>query len=107
MRIGTALAAALAPVAALALAAALGGCSGELAPLTSVTGPEPPRAASNKQRLRQLRATEQALRDELRPREQPPWIDVSGADPYRIVAWPERSGFLGLLRGARALVSLS
>jgi hypothetical protein len=55
--------------------------------------------------LRQLRATEQRLRSELRPREQPAWIDVSGSDPYRIVA-DARGGFVGILRGARSLVTL-
>lgn len=57
--------------------------------------------------MRALREREGALRSFLAPREQPPWLDVSGADPYRIVAPPGGDGFVGLLRGARALVSLN
>jgi len=44
------------------------------------------------------------LRARLAPREQPPWIDVSGADPYRIAAVGD--GFVAVLRGSQALVRL-
>lgn len=100
MRSGTAIA------SVLALAAAEGGCSLEPAPVTDAVR-EPAQAGLAQPRWRELRASEQALRAELQPLQQPPWLDVSGADPYRVVAWPARSGFVGVLRGARALVSLS
>jgi hypothetical protein len=64
-----------------------------------------PSGAISKDRVRALREREAPLRDALSPREQPPWIDVSGADPYRIVPVPG-GGFVGVLRGARALVAL-
>ncbi|HYQ14433.1 MAG TPA: hypothetical protein VEQ58_01705, partial [Polyangiaceae bacterium] len=45
------------------------------------------------------------MRARFTPSSQPPWIDVSGADPYRIV--PDvGGGFVGILRGSRALVRL-
>lgn len=56
-------------------------------------------------RLRELRAQENALRAEYDPRAAAPWIDVSGADPYRLV--PNGDGYVGLLRGSRALVRLN
>jgi hypothetical protein len=56
--------------------------------------------------VRALRGREAPLRAALSPREQPPWIDVSGADPYRIVAAPHGGGFIGILRGGKALVRL-
>ncbi len=64
-----------------------------------------PSASSTQQRLRELRSIEAPLRAELSPREQAPWIDVSGADPYRLVPRPQ-GGFVGILRGAKALVTL-
>ncbi len=54
-----------------------------------------------------LRARESALRSALSPREQPVWLDVSGADPYRIAPMPTGFGFVGLLRGRNSLVTLS
>jgi hypothetical protein len=59
----------------------------------------------SKDRLQALRALEAPLRQALSPREQPPWLDVSGADPYRILP-VSGGGFVGLLRGSRALVTL-
>ena len=66
----------------------------------------PKAGALSRQRLRALRAREAALRESFAPREQPPWIDVSGSDPYRIVARPGSDGFVGILRGSKALVTL-
>ena len=51
-----------------------------------------------------MREREAVLRRSFSPGEQPPWIDVSGADPYRIVA--VEGGFIGILRGSRAVVAL-
>jgi hypothetical protein len=45
------------------------------------------------------------VREGFAPRKQPPWVDVSGSDPYRIVAQPS-GGFVGILRGSKALVTL-
>jgi len=45
------------------------------------------------------------VREALSPREQAPWLDVSGADPYRIAPVPG-GGFVGVLRGSKALVML-
>lgn len=47
------------------------------------------------------------MRSAYSPREQPVWLDVSGADPYRIAARPSGAGFVGILRGSKALVALS
>ena len=55
--------------------------------------------------MRALREREAALRETFSPREQPPWLDVSGADPYRIVPM-SNGGFVGVLRGSKALVTL-
>src|SRR5258706_7699054 len=63
-------------------------------------------AAASKERVRVLREREAPLRSALAPRDQPPWFDASGADPYRIAALPSGSGFVGLLRGSRAVVTL-
>jgi hypothetical protein len=59
-----------------------------------------------KQRTTALRQHEAALRHRLEPAEQPVWLDVSGADPYRLVARESGPGFVGILRGAKALVTL-
>jgi hypothetical protein len=56
--------------------------------------------------VRALREREAVLRESFSPREQAPWIDVSGSDPYRIVARPGGDGFVGILRGSKALVTL-
>lgn len=68
--------------------------------------PDPPEPTSslNRARLRSLRARESATRQAYDPAVARPWLDVSGADPYRLVA--SGAGFLGVLRGARALVRL-
>ncbi|HYQ16411.1 MAG TPA: hypothetical protein VEQ58_11660, partial [Polyangiaceae bacterium] len=72
-----------------------------------VSEPAPARlsGSSSRQRVAQLRARENALRAHFSPRTQPPWLDVSGADPYRLVA-NVGGGFVGILRGSRALVRL-
>jgi hypothetical protein len=88
----------------LLLAFALAGCS------SPASRSEPlPRAltAGSKERLRALRAREMAVRNDFSPRDQPVWLDASGSDPYRIVARPGGAGFVGLLRGSKALVTLS
>jgi hypothetical protein len=59
---------------------------------------------SSKARVASLRARENAIRARFDPAKASPWIEVSGSDPYRIVA--DGDGFLGVLRGARALVAL-
>jgi hypothetical protein len=64
------------------------------------------RAAVSTERVRALREREGVLRSAFTPATQPPWIDVSGADPYRIAEQPNGSGFVGVLRGGRALVTL-
>lgn len=61
-------------------------------------------AGSPRERLQGLRAKEAATRQTFDPTLARPWLDVSGADPYRLVA--RGAGFLGLLRGSRALVEL-
>jgi cytochrome c peroxidase len=64
-------------------------------------------STSSRERVRSLRGYENALRSSYSPRQAPPWIDVSGADPYRILALPAPSrGFVGILRGSKALVTL-
>jgi hypothetical protein len=67
---------------------------------TSATGSSP-----SKERVRALRARENALRSRYSPSETPAWLDASGADPYRIAALPDE-GFVGILRGSKALVVL-
>ena len=64
------------------------------------------RRSASPARVQALREREAPLRDSLSPRQQPPWIDVSGSDPYRIVPEPEGPGFVGILRGSKALVTL-
>lgn len=73
------------------------------------------------QRVQLLRGRENALRSRYSPRDAPAWLDVSGADPYRILAlpagdatlqqvaprpFPKRPGFVGILRGSKAFVTL-
>ncbi len=53
-----------------------------------------------------MREREATVRGSFSPREQPAWIDADGADPYRILAAPAGSGFVGILRGGKALVTL-
>jgi len=62
-------------------------------------------AARSGARVAALRARERAVREHFAPRDQPPWLDVSGSDPYRLVADAER-GFIGILRGSKAVVRL-
>ena len=94
---------------ALALGLMVGACSSSHA--SRGTAPEQPLAASAntlwKERVRALREREDALRSSFSPRTQPPWIDVSGADPYRIARSANGAGFVGILRGAKAFVRLS
>ncbi len=90
-------------IAGLVLAAAIAGtgCTREAArdarPVLRV-------GSSSKLRVQALREREGALRSRLSPAEQPAWLDVSGSDPYRIVR--RGDGFVGVLRGSKALVSL-
>src|SRR5215217_7965462 len=88
--------------AVLASLLVLASCSPP-APRAERDAPAPTRA-SNKERLRALRGLERAVRASYDATVAPPWVDVSGADPYRLVA--AGRGFLGLLRGSRALVRL-
>jgi hypothetical protein len=67
----------------------------------------PASSAQSRQRVQLLRNRESALRSRYSPREAPPWLDVSGADPYRLLALRGRQpGFVGILRGSKALVTL-
>lgn len=87
----------------LALLALLGtGCT--LPGATAEERTPAPTVRAAKARVRELRAREGATRDGYEPAAARPWIDVSGADPYRLVA--SGTGFLGILRGSRALVRL-
>lgn len=93
------------PLLACAAFVALAACAPErngggvpLAKASSTT------STRSKQRVQALRARENALRAGYSPRDAPPWLDVSGADPYRIAALPE--GFAGILRGSKAFVRL-
>ncbi len=91
----------------LVLCCALAACASERG--REVSGRPVPRAGPgklSKQRVVALREHEGALRSRLEPAEQPAWIDASGADPYRIVARETAPGFVGILRGAKALVTL-
>ncbi|HKY39354.1 MAG TPA: hypothetical protein VJN18_25625 [Polyangiaceae bacterium] len=91
----------------LVLCCTLAACAGDEA--REATRGQVPRARPGKlakQRTMLLREHEAALRSRLEPAEQPPWIDASGADPYRIVARQTAPGFVGILRGAKALVTL-
>lgn len=63
-------------------------------------------APSSKERLRALRARENALRARYSPSAASAWIDVSGADPYRVAALFRRSAYVGIMRGSKALVVL-
>ena len=60
--------------------------------------------ALSKARVKELRALENATRADFDPRTQPTWVDVSGADPFRLVAIA--GGYVGILRGSSALVRL-
>jgi hypothetical protein len=89
------------------LCCALAACAGDGARESSER--QVPRARPGllaKQRTKALRQHEAALRHRLEPGEQPVWLDVSGADPYRLVARETVPGFVGILRGAKALVTL-
>ena len=74
------------------------------APFAEAPPLKPSAAAVSSSRLRSLRAHEEELRVSFDPASQPPWVDASGADPYRIALG--RRGFVGILRGSRALVTL-
>ncbi|RYZ06893.1 MAG: hypothetical protein EOO73_13965 [Myxococcales bacterium] len=63
-----------------------------------------PTRSLERERLRALRGLEGMTRARYDPATAKPWVDVSGADPYRLVATSD--GFLGILRGSRALVRL-
>jgi hypothetical protein len=67
---------------------------------TEASGP------TSRARVTALRARENALRERFTPPDQSAWIDVSGADPYRIVPDGD-GGFIGILRGSRAVVRLN
>jgi hypothetical protein len=91
----------------VALCCALSACAGDGA--RQVSQRQVPRArpfALAKQRTAALREYEAPLRSRLEPAAQPVWLDVSGADPYRLVARETTPGFVGILRGAKALVTL-
>jgi hypothetical protein len=73
----------------------------------------------SQRRVQALRARENGLRARYSPNEAPPWLDVSGADPYRLSPVPEApqpgqdtparkpaDRFVGILRGSKALVML-
>jgi cytochrome c peroxidase len=85
------------------LALVLAGCSARL-DAGAQHEAAPSSAAVSRARVQRLREREAVLRRELSPSEQPPWLDVSGADPYRIAALGD--GFVGILRGSKALVHL-
>jgi len=82
------------------------GCSGARRDAVVEREALPKASALSRQRIRALREREAVVRSSFSPREQPPWIDVSGADPYRIAAQPMGGGFVGILRGAKALVTI-
>jgi hypothetical protein len=87
---------------AFGLALAVFGCASPRA--TPEERAPAPTSAASKARVRELRARENARRSDYDPATAPAWIDVSGADPYRIVQ--SGAGFVGALRGSRALVRL-
>jgi hypothetical protein len=96
---------------AWALLALLPALLGAAACSPAAGAPEPKQEAKTsgaiwRERVRALREREDALRSSFSPGEQPPWLDVSGADPYRIARAINGSGFVGLLRGSKALVTL-
>lgn len=96
-------------VIACAVLAFIAACS----PDRATRGQTPTSAArspSSKERVRALRARENALRSRYSPNDAPAWLDASGADPYRITELPARAdssqSFVGILRGSKALVTL-
>jgi len=91
-------------LARLLLVVSLAGCSAPASRAQSRPGGQ---AAGSKERVRALRAREGAVRSSFSPREQPVWLDASGPDPYRLAARRVGPGFVGLLRGSKALVTLS
>ncbi|HEX2875244.1 MAG TPA: hypothetical protein VHP33_28530 [Polyangiaceae bacterium] len=96
----------VATVLSLLLACGVLGCS-SAPPKVGATREAPPKpSVLSRQRVRALRAQEAAVREGISPREQPPWVDVSGSDPYRITARVGEEGFVGILRGSKALVTL-
>lgn len=73
--------------------------------LPTAAGTSKPNIA--RERLKLLREREGALRTGFEPAEERPWLDVSGSDPYRITARSgEVGGYVGILRGSKALVTL-
>jgi hypothetical protein len=85
--------------------ALIGACQHQ--PEASKSTPVSSASALSRERVRLLRGHESALRSRYSPRQAAPWIDASGADPYRILALPAPSrGFVGILRGSKALVKL-
>jgi hypothetical protein len=95
---------ALAPALLALLAGLAAACS---APALHSDPPQRSQGGVSKARLRALREREGALRSAFSPREQPVWLDVSGPDPYRLAPQQVGAGFVGLLRGSKALVSLN
>ena len=93
------------PVVTCVALAALAACQRE--PEASTPAAIPATSALSRQRVQTLRGRESTLRSRYLPREAPPWLDVSGADPYRLLALPDqRPGFVGILRGSKAFVTL-
>jgi hypothetical protein len=88
----------------LALALSLGVAVGAAcSPVASA--PTPKRDGDRaKARLLTLVQRENGIRADYDARTAPPWIDVSGSDPYRLVRVD--AGFVALLRGSKALVRL-
>ncbi len=91
------------------LLALLAGCAKAPAPapeqVAAARGAAPTQSQSQ-QRLSELRSFEAGLRQTLVPEQQAPWLDSGGADPYRLAKLPGAGGYVGILRGARALVVL-
>lgn len=93
-------------VLSLLLACGVLGCSSGPRQVGARREAPPKASVLSRQRVRALRAQEAALREGFSPRAQPPWVDASGSDPYRIVARSGGEGFVGILRGSKALVTL-
>lgn len=87
----------------VALSSFVASCS--TSPVATETDPWKGEHVGSKARVAALRARENAVRARFDPEAAAPWIDVSGADPYRLVASPG-GGFVGLLRGSKAVVRL-
>jgi hypothetical protein len=87
----------------VALSCLVAACS--TSPSTRVAPEQEAHSVSSKAQVTALRARENAVRASFLPGTAPPWIDVSGSDPYRVV--PDgANGYVGILRGSKALVRL-